>query len=177
LQKPLRRIEIEEVGFEEDLEKQTAITRAKASQGQMKKNITQKDEQMFEHFIDNPRKHESFVEEHTRQRHAQIITKGTDNSVPKIVEVEKPVDKDTVKEEFKLDLSEENKIKTSKQSKSVSPRTTGSVSPRTSESVSPRSMAVPQTSFQFQADYKILKNNLEHFYQYIKVLLASQLML
>ena len=29
---------------------------------------------------------------------------------------------------------------------------------------------IPQTSFQFQADYKVLKNNLEAFYNYFKVI-------
>lgn len=37
-----------------------------------------------------------------------------------------------------------------------------------SKSVSPRSLPVPQSSFQFQSDYKVLKTDLRSFYLYVK---------
>ena len=44
-------------------------------------------------------------------------------------------------------------------------------SPRDIGDISPREKPVPTTSFQFQADYKTMRQNSEAFYQYLKVLL------
>lgn len=60
--------------------------------------------------------------------------------------------------ETKLDLS------------SVQSETQASVSPRSEvKSLSPRSFSVPASSFQFQADYKVLKTDMPAFYDYLKV--------
>lgn len=60
--------------------------------------------------------------------------------------------------ETKLDLS------------SVQKEAQASVSPRSEvKSLSPRSFSVPASSFQFQADYKVLKTDMSVFYDYLKV--------
>lgn len=53
---------------------------------------------------------------------------------------------------------------------SVQSETQASVSPRSEvKSLSPRSFSVPASSFQFQADYKVLKTDMSAFYDYLKV--------
>lgn len=60
--------------------------------------------------------------------------------------------------ETKLDLS------------NVQNEAQASVSPRSEvKSLSPRSFSVPASSFQFQADYKVLKTDMSAFYDYLKV--------
>ena len=69
---------------------------------------------------------------------------------------------------LKLNISEitgdEQDVKPARNKKK--PATSAST---TSPQTSPRVPPVPSSSFQFQADFKVLKNTSEQFYQYLKV--------
>ena len=132
------RIQIEEIGGEDDSQRRTAIEKVQKSQSEAKKHITSQDNKMFEKF--------------TKTDHST-----SDNSSGKS-------DKK---------LSEPSKrVKSSSKNKDVvglGLQTVANGVPEESKSVSPRSLQVPQSSFQFQTDYKVLKNDLESFYYYVKV--------
>lgn len=159
-QKRLRRIHIEEVGLEEDVARTSAIHKVKEAQSEAKKTITAQDDVLFERFTsksDSPMVN-------GQSKFAPSPSQGSPEK-QKIVEIE---DLTNWTGEMSLDLSEKEKTKksTADSSPSQSPRGTDA----SGESLSPRSLQIPQTSFQFQSEYKMLKNNLEQFYNYIKVI-------
>lgn len=138
LQKPLVRIQIEEIGGEDDTHRRAAIEEVEKSQSEAKKQITSQDNKMFEKFTSSTGSLKS-TENH----------RNSDKTSTNIKESVKTLSEDS---SIKLDLKDVTK--------SI---------PEESKSVSPRSMPVPQSSFQFQTDYKELKSDLRSFYVYIKV--------
>ncbi|XP_062589376.1 RNA polymerase II-associated protein 3-like [Saccostrea cucullata] len=139
--KPLRRLEIEEVGIEETDIRQAARSRVEESHSSQRKETESKDNQMFTKFT-SPGMINAGSTQHTVQESTPVI--NSDNSSKS-------------QTDQKLDLSSvQNEAKTS-----ISPRSEG-------KSVSPRSFSVPASSFQFQADYKVLKNDTTAFYNYLK---------
>ncbi|XP_060064899.1 RNA polymerase II-associated protein 3-like [Ylistrum balloti] len=158
-QKRLRRIHIEEVGMEEDLERRSAIHKVKEGQSEAKKIITARDEVMFDKFTSsNP----TPVEEHSSL--IQSVSPSPDNKSSTVM-IEELTNNTN---DLSLDLSE--KVKMEKTAEKTSQKVNSADSPRDrgSESVSPRGLQTPQSSFQFQSGYKMLKNDLEQFYMYIK---------
>lgn len=149
--KPLKRIHIEEVGLKEDLERQSAIHKVKQGQSEAKKTITAKDEVMFEKFTSN--------------NQPTVNGQASSTKASKTVMIEEIADATS---ELSLDLSES--VQKDKTTCSTSQKTTSAESPRDggSDSGSPRGLQTPQTSFQFQSGYKVVKNDLEQFYMYIK---------
>nr|XP_022296918.1 RNA polymerase II-associated protein 3-like isoform X1 [Crassostrea virginica] len=141
--KPLKRLEIEEVGVEETDLRQAARSRVEESHSRQRKDTESKDNQMFAKFTS-----------------PGMINAGSSQN---IVKEPKPVimNGSAVKSQTdtRLDLSSVHS-ETSPQA-SVSPRSEA-------KSLSPRSFSVPGSSFQFQADYKVLKNDTAAFYDYLK---------
>lgn len=135
--KPLVRIQIEEIGGEDDTHRRAAIEEVEKSQSEAKKQITSQDNKMFEKFTSSTGSLKS-TENH----------RNSDKTSTNIKESVKTLSEDS---SIKLDLKDVTK--------SI---------PEESKSVSPRSMPVPQSSFQFQTDYKELKSDLRSFYVYIK---------
>lgn len=139
--KPLRRLEIEEVGVEETDIRQAARSRVEESHSQQRKETESKDNQMFAKFT-NPGMINPPAPTPQTQEPKPVITNSSSTKTAS---------------ETKLDLS------------SVQSETQTSVSPRSElKSLSPRSFSVPASSFQFQADYKVLKTDMSAFYDYLK---------
>lgn len=191
--KPLKRIEIEEVGLEDDLERKSGIAKVEQGQGQVKKALMEKDNQMFEKFTAkspadigklHTQSQSSQVnpsEEHLNQH--TVLSNGVDehqntrptNPKPKICDNIEQVHLDV-----NLDLralnndsanSSDKKLETNTTLESSTKRNivkTKVPSPRSHGDISPREKPVPTTSFQFQADYKSMRHNSEAFYQYLK---------
>ncbi|XP_056000993.1 RNA polymerase II-associated protein 3-like isoform X2 [Ostrea edulis] len=141
--KPLRRLDIEEIGIEETDTRQAARSRVEESHSQQRIETESKDNQMF----------------------AKFTTPGMINarSTPQTLKESKPV------------ISNDNSAKSQSDTKldlsSVQNGTKASVSPRSEgKSLSPRSFPVPASSFQFQSDYKVLKNDTSSFYDYLKMI-------
>lgn len=138
----MRRLDIEEIGIEETDTRQAARSRVEESHSQQRIETESKDNQMF----------------------AKFTTPGMINarSTPQTLKESKPV------------ISNDNSAKSQSDTKldlsSVQNGTKASVSPRSEgKSLSPRSFPVPASSFQFQSDYKVLKNDTSSFYDYLKV--------
>ncbi|OWF42333.1 RNA polymerase II-associated protein 3-like [Mizuhopecten yessoensis] len=163
--KRMRRIHIEEVGLEEDLERQSAIHKVKEEQSDVKKTITARDDVMFEKFTSSS---PSSINEQSSFTKPESTSSDKDNKKVMIEELTNGTS------ELSLNLSEKVKKEKGTSSKSQKTADSPSGSPRGSdggsESVSPRSLQTPQTSFQFQSDYKSLKNDLEKFYDYVKAI-------
>uniref|UniRef100_K1QQK9 RNA polymerase II-associated protein 3 n=1 Tax=Magallana gigas TaxID=29159 RepID=K1QQK9_MAGGI len=135
--KPLRRLEIEEVGVEETDIRQAARSRVEESHSKQRKETESKDNQMFAKFTNPGMINPPAPTPQTDQEPKPVINK--------------------TESETKLDLS------------SVQKEAQASVSPRSEvKSLSPRSFSVPASSFQFQADYKVLKTDMSVFYDYLK---------
>lgn len=167
--KPLRRIEVEEVGLDDDELQKTAIAKLIANQSDTKKQMTQRDNQMFEQFTDSSDSVQKKVQNNISMDDKNQTSRNKENISDKSHQK-------IVKPEFNSTSDQDSTVKTSRL-KTV-PKTTdtkldlSSVSDSKhsddSPSVSPRSLPAPQTSFQFQKDYKVVKNNLEAFYNYLK---------
>lgn len=173
LQKPLRRIEIEEIGLKGNTERKAAIASVEAKQSSTKKEMEAKDQQMFEKFT---------VKASGDMGEAKLISESrvtfnttsdscAQSEVPQVSpEEETPVILSAVSNSNTV-ASDSQRQETSRlqngssRSKPISPREGGGL---TSVS-STLEREPPQTSFQFQADFKILKNDLQSFYTYFKV--------
>ena len=132
------------MGVEETDIRQAARSRVEESHSRQRKDTESKDNQMFTKFTS-----------------PGMINAGSNQN---IIKEPKPVitNGSAVKSQTdtRLDLSSVHS-ETSPQA-SVSPRSEA-------KSLSPRSFSVPGSSFQFQADYKVLKNDTAAFYDYLKV--------
>lgn len=133
---------IEEIGLEGDSERKEAVAKVTESQSEAKRNITNKDNEMFERFVKDDDK--------SHKKSSKISILETSNNDVLNDELES----------LKIDLS---KVPVKSEQKNVPTKNV------VKKAVSPRSLGVPQSSFQFQADYKSLKNDKEAFYQYLKV--------
>ncbi len=168
-QKPLRRIEIEEIGEDPDEERRKVVEKIKATQSQTSQNIAQHDEQMFEHFV----KMEKSVATSGACNHGEEVTLN--------VESVNIGDQDVRSDSVKQQQTPNNNIA----SASICPHPTSHprvpplpndytssarVPPLPNDSTSSSWVPpLPETSFQFQADWKSLRNHEEQFYQYFKV--------
>ena len=147
----MRRLEIEEVGVEDDSNRKAAIARVQEGQSQVKRNMEAQDGEMFQKFTSQK------SSEPKKQMPVNKTAVSTSDATG-----HKPESVKSDGESMRLKL-------TNGHQEHVKPNKT-STSPRLSEaSTSPRSLAVPTTSYQFQTDYKVLKNNTQAFYEYIKV--------
>lgn len=140
--KPLRRLEIEEVGVEETDIRQAARSRVEESHSKQRKETESKDNQMFAKFTNPGMINFPAPTPQTIQESKPVINNSSSA---------KPMS------DTKLDLS------------SVQSEAQASDSPRSEvKSLSPRSFSVPASSFQFQADYKVLKTDISAFSDYLK---------
>lgn len=139
----MRRLEIEEVGVEETDIRQAARSRVEESHSKQRKETESKDNQMFAKFTNPGMINPPAPTPQTDQEPKPVINNSSSTKTAS---------------ETKLDLS------------SVQNEAQGSVSPRSEvKSLSPRSFSVPVSSFQFQADYKVLKADMSAFYDYLMV--------
>ena len=150
LQKPLRRVQIEEIGNDRDEAQRRAVQEIKSSQSQATKDITARDEELFQRLA------------------------GKDKPADSTQAVSPPQGQG--QEDLKINLSEvteeDTKVKITKEPSSESQKHSVKSPPSSTSSTpttSPRMPPVPTTSFQFQTDWQSLKNHPEKFYQYFKV--------
>lgn len=182
-QKPLKRIEIQEIGVEENTRQREAIAKVQAAQSTAKKELEAKDKQMFQHFTERPLPLEGGSESQP------LNTTKCSNPPLQLQSISniQPTDMQSVPENSLMDTeivfdskhtsvvsisnSAESKITTQKDSSAQSPL------PQVSEGgiMSIKTILArepPHSSFQFQADFKVLKNDLHAFYLYFKVTIS-----
>lgn len=141
-----------------------AAAQVKAGQSEAAKRITEKDNEMFSKFTTPASPADIRVLTGGPEVNGDITMEGGDqNGGEKCSEQTSrtPIHEDSTS--INLDVQSES----SGPEKAVS---TPVSSPRTS----PRLPACPNSSFQFQADWKQLRNTSEQFYQYFKVFIALQ---
>ena len=149
LQNPLRRVSIEEIGEDPDESRRKAVQERTSTQSDAKQKITQHDQKLFEQF--------------TKSENTQDKT----DEKPKIETLEESVNDS---EELKLNLAAVHIDDDSQPVKDKRPVVKSPVSSQQSTpTTSPRVPPTPTTSFQFQADWKSLRNHDQPFYQYFKV--------
>ncbi|KAK3584877.1 hypothetical protein CHS0354_023462 [Potamilus streckersoni] len=180
--KPLRRIQIEEIGMDEDEERKASICRVKEGQSAVKKKISECDEKMFEHFyIDSPGDIASAMGHVQPERNSNqnfITIKNTSEELTSVISSQKEsssLDNSRMQDADisdaksgisveRLDLGSHPKVPSVEKDQSKVSMSSPVISPTTS----PRELPIPQTSYQFQADFKVLKNNAEAFYRYFR---------
>lgn len=142
-QKPLRRIQISEIGADqEEKKKKKEIAQIQATQSEAKQKVTAQDNEMFAHFTQE------------KSQSAGIVEKNSIDS-------------------SSVNNSEKDRLKGSSDSVSVSAKTSQKTKAASSSSHQGGSQtlpSVPSTSFQFQSDWKSLKNHPEKFHEYFKVM-------
>ncbi|KAK7101607.1 RNA polymerase II-associated protein 3-like [Littorina saxatilis] len=176
--KPLRRIEIEEIGIKENTERKAAIAKVEAQQSSVKKEIEAKDRQIFEKFTgkasgDTNKSRDSKL---NGDAESQVFA-STENGSQTYSHNSHTCEKDVAgSKDSKLDnsivppvktVAQANKKKDSKGSQKET-STPKPISPRGGVVAHPLEREPPQTSFQFQGDFKVLKNDLQAFYAYFK---------
>ena len=173
MQKPLRRIEIEEIGLKGNTERKAAIASVEAKQSSTKKDMEAKDQQMFEKFTvkasgnmgEAKLINESRVTFNTTSdscAQSEVSQVGLEEKTPIILSAVS--NSNTVASDRQRQETSRSQNGSSR-SKPISPREGGGLTSVTST----LEREPPQTSFQFQADFKILKNDLQSFYTYFKV--------
>jgi len=152
--KPLRRMVIEEIGDDREEEQRAARSQAQASHSAAAKQVQAKDGQLFD------RLHQAVIEEE-----ATASTSPADDLRLKIEDITSDKvngdDKDTCQ-------SNSSQLPTSKTQVAPNAKPVISSSQAPSPISSPRCPKLPTTSYQFQADWKVLRNKPEMFYQYFK---------
>ncbi|XP_064632821.1 RNA polymerase II-associated protein 3-like [Lineus longissimus] len=145
--KPLVRIKIEEIGNEPENKARLPAKNTKPAITPSERKLLEADDAKFQ----------SFTEEVCASKSDNIKKKAPIS----IVELD-----DTSNDVKKLDLNEVEKTDTTK---SYCTKSAESLSPR--ESSGPPSLPpVPATSYQFQADWKIIKNHTDLFAEYVKAI-------
>ncbi|WAR25055.1 RPAP3-like protein [Mya arenaria] len=187
--KPLVRIEIEEVGGEEDRSQSVAMANTLATQSQVKRDIMEKEAEEFQRFtthgdtngtvgftspgcITSPADIASPADIGRQNLNANNIDSdsvgknGSKTGVSVTVVGENSGDTCTIAADKQL-----SQIKSDSQTRTVRTKPSGS-----STVSSPRKLpqSVPTTSVQFQADFRQLKHDIEAFYQYFKNIPAMQ---
>lgn len=181
--KPMRQILIEEIGVKENTQRKEAIAKVEATQSAAKKDLEAKDRQMFQRFTAEsgdagavgtmPANNEGVGME-SEQKTVHV----SDTRISKTVHSEQHNGEgnrdDTPSKSSSMDSqassAESARQYSQKQAKSsgtkpLSPRSGGSGITSVSSILD---REPPQTSFQFQADFKVLKTEDEAFYQYFK---------
>ena len=164
----MRHIHIEEVGIEEDANRTTAIASTVAQQSTVSKDIIEKEQQMFEKFTaQSPADIGAFNSAHKVDLPSNISETAESNCDTSGVKMEKLniSDKDRSVDN-NVQKTKQNEVSDkSRKEKMIPLQNSNCLSPSTS----PRELSVPNSSIQFQADYKLLKDSNEKFYQYFKV--------
>lgn len=168
-QKALKRIEIEEIGYDEEEEKiKLKISTAQERQSEITKKSTEKDNKDFDRFtkLDNAKdekeKIKPKIEELESNRENEVSPRsqnpGNQQQSPKLND-------SSISPRQQKEIVEKQPIKV------TSPRLQSSnTSPRLNNEAPVNSLPpAPQTSYQFQADWKMLKNNTNLFAEYLKV--------
>lgn len=173
-QKPLRRLEIQEIGVEQNTKQKEAIAKVVATQSTAKKEMEARDKEMFEHFVGHSacgvtdtaktisrdlenRDMQATCEDNT----AEHCETKKNESVEAYSDLN-PAAVDTATK--KSDISRKRTHSTDLKPVPLQTHTSGSASLAGVLEKDP-----PQTSFQFQADFKVLKSDLHAFYNYFKV--------
>jgi len=153
--KPLFRVPIEEIGIET-----TARPTPSTEQSELSKKITEKEKEEFDKL---------FVSSNDSDRPS--VTKTEESRIPKIQDITEDSDNNN------CDNDPSSSDKTSHQSKPNSPKTeaqvpTVSLAKSTSKKAKKPSskLAVPQSSFQFIADFKHLRHDTAAFFHYFKAI-------
>lgn len=175
-------MEIEEIALKEDTERKAAIASVEAKQSSAKKQIEAKDRQMFEKFTVKASGDmgEAKVNGDSGVSFNTTSFSCTQSEVPQVNHQEKIPTEDLESDNSAVPsaLSNSQTAASNKQrqetgrlqnesskSKPSSPREDGGLTSISSA----LEREPPQTSFQFQADFRILKNDLQAFCAYFKV--------
>ncbi|XP_045165225.2 RNA polymerase II-associated protein 3-like [Mercenaria mercenaria] len=177
--KPLRRINIEEVGVEE-IDIRSAVARVEATQSQTKRDIVEKEEDRFQQFTVNSPADIAAL---------SVRNTGKNNDLPNGVNAETDQVNDTTtsvcdktnnNKQTAVPNSKEKNVSVNKINKSKNgagdnkkSSVADTYASETGSRVSPRDNPVPVNSVQFQADYRRLKVDKHAFYQYFKKIAPS----
>ncbi|KAK7493584.1 hypothetical protein BaRGS_00015096 [Batillaria attramentaria] len=186
--KPLRRIEIEEIGVKENTQRKEAIAKVEAAQSAVKKELEAKDRQMFERFTADSVSVRQSSAANGGDRNDGQMTPGDIPALRNSQMQEVPASQqngiaqhtnasgDSSSVNSKISSTDSGKQNSQKQTK---PSVAKPLSPRSAggglnsvDSILNREP--PQTSYQFQADFKVLKSEDEAFYAYLKRIDPSQ---
>ncbi|XP_050413091.2 RNA polymerase II-associated protein 3 [Patella vulgata] len=187
--KPLKRIEIQEIGIEKDASREAAIAKTKATQSVKSKEIIEKESRRFEQLIATKSENTNPVEEAISEKSSRIKIEDQEDTISetssriKTEEVEKTISEkpgrikiQEVSSSTDETVTASELVKCNKKTQ-ISPRSEKAKAQPSSQSSSPRTIDVMEmakqktiatTSFQFIADYKELKNNLEAFCEYFQ---------
>lgn len=172
-QKPLRRLDIEEVGLEE-ADIKSAVARTEATQSKMKRDIMEREGGDFQRFTANsPADIAALCARNTTV--TECLPNGDTqhgdltDSVHKC-DTNRTLDQGSDSERFKpcqaeASLGSVKLVNTDKNENHACSQSGKGVS---TSSVSPRETPVPVNSVQFQADYRRLKSDKQAFYMYFK---------
>ncbi|CAH1785180.1 unnamed protein product [Owenia fusiformis] len=173
--KPLIRLDIEEIGVDNEEQKRTEqIKEVKSSQSEVKHKMVEKDEKLFEQFTENASP-ASIVNmmSHSKRTPNKPSADEVIGVKASIEEIDGTDVKETVSSKRKS-ISPRINSNTA-QSNTLVKKTSPMTSPRdTQTDLSPRIPPVPQSSFQFQTDCKVLKKHKEKFYTYFKAIPPGQ---
>ncbi|XP_076447781.1 RNA polymerase II-associated protein 3-like [Babylonia areolata] len=174
--KPLRRIEIEEIGLKEDTERKEAIARVEAKQSSAKKAMEAKDREMFEKFTvkasgDNGEAFAKDMKPVGEKASADTVRDEPQSRLENAGEGEQCLT--NLKADAASKVNAQSAVSKSEKRDSSGKLLNGSSaskpsSPREGVSfiASTLERDPPQTSYQFQTDFRVLKNDLEAFYTY-----------
>lgn len=160
---------MEEIGVGDEEARAAAVASTVSSQSQAKQKITARDEQQFEQFTSSAISSGDTTENMKIDRDSE--EKQTGKSGRKIV-IEEVANGNNVTDATSTKRPSQAPSegeRTSKMSDKVSSKAARSDKGMNSPEASPRVPPVPSTSFQFQTDWKTLRQHPEKFYQYFKV--------
>ncbi|KAL4227099.1 RNA polymerase II-associated protein 3 [Mactra antiquata] len=163
--KPLKRIEIEEIGIDE-IDIKSAVAKTEATQSQVKKDIVQKDSDTFSKFTANSPADiaMSAVKNISINNDEQI---KSDPNVP-TGSIQCDNNEQMTPTKSKFESVVQSKTDTSPRRDETKETSQTSKVTQSEKQLSPRSSSVPVNSVQFQAEFRKLKTDLEGFYQYFK---------
>ena len=157
-QKPLRRIQIEEIGLEKEEEEKRLLRKnvesVLATQSKVKKHVMARDEATFDAFV--------------KQQKDAPCNRVNNGNIQSNVTADETVSGD-VNNITRNGAESPREVLCSEATSVVESSSECCPNKETSPRTSPRLPPVPTSSFQFQADWKILRNNPELCFQYFKV--------
>ena len=174
LQKPLVRVEIEEIGFDDDASRQTVGL--KPTDSETKRNTVIRDNDDFQKFtaaspaeigkLGRPMSNGDVISDNVKTGLVTEVTQnGIDTAQPVVKSSIKVCDNKTLQPK-----SETTKVKKGKKATQQTASKTSVTGDKSATNVtSVQDIPVPTTSVQFQADYRRLKSDLNVFYKYFQV--------
>lgn len=187
-QKPLKRIEIEEVGIEDVLERKAAKAKTLSAQSEAKKDIVERDSADFQRFTANSpadiAKFAAGISSSEKKNGNSVLLEEESSNIPNgdlQVKSNNPSDSDVCDSDGRLALNVSNPKQTDKNKvtdtnkhfhsdrTSESNSKKGGSSPRSVSCTQKQGLSIPTTSVQFQTDFRQLRHDIEAFYQYFKV--------